>query len=260
MKAASFSFGNRWHGGNVGCAPLSSCSFGVDILNRAFQLDPFRPHATAPCRGERRSVVFYHVGPEVLPDTPVRMLLQGLGFALADEPPPQEESPERPGTIMKPTEQVYAALGCGGVGPRNGIPTTIAQAAADFSQHRHGAEGPPDSARTSGTYRRVLSSLAQYRMPGTPGCTAEVLPQERGIPEICRKAYVRFMVLFHPIRGVAWSPVPLGQLFEASFGIRVPSDVSRRLRFRVGAGAGSSLHLDFWCTLPAVTGIVDCLV
>ena len=68
-----------------------------------------------------------------------------------------------------------------------------------------------DTARTSEKYRKVMSSLTQYRVPGTPGYIAEVLPQERGVPEIGRKAYVRFTVLFHPERGVAWAVKVYGQ-------------------------------------------------
>ena len=167
----------RW---DVGNAPLSSCSFGVDVHNRAFQFDPFRPHATAPCRGERRSVVFYQVGPESLGDTPVRSLLREMGFALLDEPQPQAEMVARPGTIMKRPEAVYADLGCGGLSCRGCVGTSLAHAAAEFTRLRAGVEGLPDSARTSEKYRKVMSSLTQYRVPGTPGYIGEVLPQERG--------------------------------------------------------------------------------
>ena len=68
---------SQWTAGNLGTALLDSCSYGVDVRNRAFHFNPFLPRATAPCRGDRR------IGPDLMADTPARTLLKGLGIRIA---------------------------------------------------------------------------------------------------------------------------------------------------------------------------------
>ena len=87
-----------------------------------------------------------------------------------------------------------------------------------------------------------------------------MLPQADGAPVVAGRAYLRFVVPHHQVRGVAWAPVPWGQLFEESFAIRVPQSLARRLRFRIGAGADGGIYLDFGATFQAAMGVVDCHV
>ena len=113
----------------------------------------------------------------------------------------------------------------------------------EYERERRGPRNGTDSAMRSDKYRRVASALERCRIPGTPGQMAEMLPRADGAVRLAGRAYVRFTVPFLPNRGVAWAPVPIGHLFEESYGIRAPRDLSSRLRFRIGTTwtAGSSV-------------------
>ena len=201
---------NRWNAGNFGAALFDTCSYGADVQNRAFQFNPFLPHAIAPCRGDRRSVVVYHIGSESMADTPARALMRALGFALQDEPPPQDERIAMPGMSPRPPDEVHQMLGRSADLAPDPASTTVASAVAEFCRLRSGVDGVADTSRSSEKYRRVAFALARCRAPGTPGHEAEILPQDKGVMAVARSAYVRFIVMHHPERGAPWAPVPLG--------------------------------------------------
>ena len=115
--------------------------------------------------------------------------------------PHPDERVVPPGTIVRPPEQVQQELGRGAGSSRDPAGMTVASAVSEFCRLRSGVDGIPDTSRGSEKYRRVASALARYRVPGTPGHMAEILPQDKGVPAVARAAYARFVVLFHPERG-----------------------------------------------------------
>ena len=249
---------NDWYSARP--LPADSCDYGVDVCNRPFQFNPFRPHATAPCRGERRGAIFYHVGPALMAASSVRSRLSNLGFGLNGEPPAQEDEVMVPPTGGRPhATLIREALALHPTGQLSQS-VSLAAMALEYERERHGPRNAPDSAMQSDKYRRVASALERCRIPGTPGQMADLLPRADGVVRLAGRAYVRFTVPFLPIRGVAWAPVPIGHLFEESYGIRAPRDLSSRLRFRIGNDVESGVVCDFDARFEAAVGIVDCLV
>ena len=220
---------NSWYSARP--LPLDSCSYGVDVRNRAFHFNPFRPHGAGPCRGERRSVVFYHVGPAVMAASSVSSLLGNLGFALSGDPPAQADEVVVPMTGGRPhATAIRDALRLHPTGHLS-QGASLAALALEYERERHGPRVAPDSAALAEKYRRVASALERCRVPGAPGQVAQLLPRADGAVSLAGRAFVRFIVPFLPVRGVAWAPVPIGHMFEESYGIRAPRDLSARLRF-----------------------------
>ena len=155
-------------------------------------------------------MVFYHIGSESMADTPARALMRALGFALQDEPPPQDERIAMPGMTPRPPDEVHQMLGRSADLAPDPASTTVASAVAEFCRPRSGVDGVADTSRSSEKYRRVAFALVRCRVLGTPGHEAEILPQDKGVMAVARSACVRFIVMHHPERGAPWAPVPLG--------------------------------------------------